>query len=539
MVVRAFVDKRLQGRCPRSFRALVLAVSGKADGEQINLIVKFRLLAIGLPSILALAGCVAGPNYTPPQSATLGLEVSYIAPLPTGGRDRDHISLIAWWRSFGDPQLSDLVQQAIADNLDIAVASSRLLQAREAAIQAGAARLPQLGVSAGVARNGYATGRPATVFPGIGGRSVNATAADSTNLSIAGDASYTVDLFGGITRSVEAASASSDAAAFDVAALRVTIAANTASSYIQGRIAQDRLAIAKDSLANAEDNLEIAQWRVRAGLVSATDVEQARTQRAQQRSALPLLEANIANAASNIALLTGQAPSASATLFAQSLPIPQPQDNIAVGVPTDTLRQRPDVAAAERRLAAVSAQIGVAQARLYPALSLTGNLASNASGLSSVLNQVSFGLAGNLAQTIFDGGRLRSQVRSQKAAAVGALADYRRTVLSGLRDVENALQNLWSADARLTSQREAVEAARSSAIYARSRYRSGLIDFTTLLTIENQLLSARDGYALTAGDRALATVQLYAALGGGFGSANGALPALPMQTATSAETPAP
>ena len=208
-------------------------------------------------------------------------------------------------------------------------------------------------------------------------------------------------------------------------------------------------------------------------------------------------------------------------------------------MPADTLRQRPDVSAAERRLANASAQIGVAQAQLYPALNLSGNLASNASGLGSLFSRVSFGLSGNLAQTLFDGGRLRSQLRSRRAAADGALADYRRTVLSGLRDVETALQNLWSAQTRLTSQREAVDAAQASAIYARSRYQSGLIDFTNLLTIENQLLSARDGYALTAGDRALAAVQLYATLGGGFGTASIAAQPSPAQSTTPAETPAP
>ena len=498
------------------------------------------LLRIGFCLLpLALAGCVAGPNYAPPRPSSLGADGHYVAPLPLLSPISAQPAPAAWWRQFGDPDLSVLVERAVADNLDVAVASSRLLQAREAAIQAGAARVPRLGANAGIARNGYVSGRPVTTFPGAGGNTFTASSADTTNLSISSDASYTVDLFGAIARSVEAARANADAAALDVAALRVTIAADTANTYIQGRIAQDRLAIARDSLANADNNVEIAQWRVRAGLVSATDVEQARAQRAQQRVALPLLETSIANAASNLAVLTGQAPQATAAVFAQPRAIPQPPAGFAVGVPADTLRQRPDVVASERRLAAASAQIGVAQAQLYPTLSLTGNLASNASGLSGVLNQISFGLAGNLAQTIFDGGRLRSQLRSQKAAATGSLADYRRTVLGALRDVETALQNLWSAQARLASQREAVDAAQASAIYARSRYQSGLIDFTTLLTIENQLLSARDGYASTAGDRALAAVQLYAALGGGFAPASSANPADTTAPMTPAETPAP
>jgi len=305
----------------------------------------------------------------------------------------------------------------------------------------------------------------------------------------------------------------------------VSVVSETVRNYVTGRVAQERLSIARDSLGIADDNLEIAGFRVLAGLVSAVDQEQARTQRAQRLATIPPLAAQIAQAANRLGVLTGRAPSALTGVFAEPAPIPTPPSAIAVGVPADTLRQRPDVAAAERRLASASARVGVARAQLYPALRITGSLNSQSTGLGSLLDRVTYGLFGGLTQTLFDGGRLRSQVRAQEAATEGAFADYRRTILSALEDVENALVALDSAELRVAAQAEGLDAAQATAIYARSNYRAGLTDFTTLLTVENNLLNARDWLALARGDRALATVQLYNALGGGFGTTSIATPA--------------
>ncbi len=483
---------------------------------------------IDLLPLFALAGCTLGPNYARPSGATLAVTGDYATPRPPA----DTTDLSTWWKRFNDPLLAQLVERARADNLDVAVAVSRLRQAREALVQSRAARLPVLGASAGVGRNAFVTGAPSTaipivtnpggtgtgggvVTPGIGTRIL--TQSGQTNLSLGGDASYTVDLFGGIARGVEAARNDVAASAFDADAARLTVASETASNYIQGRVAQERLAIARDSLRIADDNLDIAGWRVKAGLVSSIDEEQARTQRAQRLAAIPSLIAGIAQASNRLGVLTGQAPATLKAVFDPARPIPEPPRDIAVGVPADTLRQRPDVLSAEHQLAAASARIGVAEAQLYPALRLTGNIATNAGGFSSVLDTITFGLFGGLTQTLFDGGRLRAQVRVQRAATEGAFAQYRRTILTALEDVENALQALRSAEDRRAAQAIAVRAVEATAIYARSNYRAGLTDFTTLLTIESQLLSARDGLAVAQGDRALASVQLFTALGGGFG----------------------
>ena len=490
-----------------------------------------RVLAVALA--FALAGCTTvSPDYAAPDPAELSVEGDYAAPLPPGVEAGEPGDLTAWWIRFDDPLLTRLVEQAAAGNLDVAVAASRLVQAREALVQANAGRLPAARGSVGLGRSGFLTGAPSgnvpIIIPGGGVGTQRVSAGDQTNIQLGADASYTVDLFGAVRRGIEAASADVDASALDEEAVRVSVAGEVARNYIGGRIAQERLAFARDSLAIARDNEEIAGWRVLAGLVSAVDQEQARAQRAQRLATIPPLEQQIAQAANRLGVLTGQTPATQAGVFTPAAPIPLPPATVVVGLPADTLRRRPDVAAAERRLASASARVGVARAQLYPAFTITGNLNNQATGLGGVLNQITYGLFGGLTQTLFDGGRLRSQVRVQEAAVAGAFADYRRTILGSLEDVENALRALRSAEDRVAAQAEALDAAQATAIYARSNYRAGLSDFTTLLTIENQLLQARDGLALARGDRALAGVQLFTALGGGFGTPS----ALPPGSAT-------
>ena len=478
-------------------------------------------LALSLAA--SLAGCASlAPDPIVTTPSELAVDAGYAAPLPNGIEGGAPADLTDWWTRFDDPVLTQLVEQSVAGNLDLAVAASRLVQAREALVQARTGRLPAVRGSVGLGRSGFLTGAPSAnvpvIIPGGGVGTQTVTAGDQTNIQLGADASYTIDLFGAVRNSIDAASAEFGASALDAEAVRVSVVSEVARNYIGGRVAQERLAIARDSLAIARDNEEIAGFRVLAGLVSAVDEEQARAQRAQRLATIPPLQQQIAQAANRLGVLTGQAPAATDGVFTPDAPIPRPPETVAIGLPADLLRQRPDVAAAERRLAAAGARVGVARAQLYPAFTLSGQLNNQATGLSGVLNQITYGLFGGLTQTLFDGGRLRSQVRQQEAAVDGAFADYRRTILGSLEDVENALRALRSAEERVAAQREALDAAQATAIYARSNYRAGLSDFTTLLTVENQLLTARDGLALARGDQALASVQLFNALGGGSGA---------------------
>jgi NodT family efflux transporter outer membrane factor (OMF) lipoprotein len=329
-------------------------------------------------------------------------------------------------------------------------------------------------------------------------------------------ASWQADVFGANRRSAEAARASTASAMFNLVAVRTSVAGEVATNYIDARLAQARLAIARDTLRTQDDNLDIATWRLQAGLASSLDQEQARAQRAQTAATIPQFETDFTSAVNRIGVLTGQAPGALRAELEVQQPIPVGPDGVAVGIPADTLRQRPDVRAAERDLATATAQIGVAQAQLYPALTLTGNLATQGSHFTSLTDLVTGTLFAGLAQTIFDGGRLRSQVRAARDNADAAFATYKHTVLSGLEDVENGMQALESAKRQQTAYATARDASNNAAILARSQYRTGLTDFVTLTQSEQTLLSARDQFASAQAAQASALVQLYLALGGGW-----------------------
>jgi multidrug efflux system outer membrane protein len=451
-----------------------------------------RRLAAPLCVVL-LAGCTVGPNYRPPEAGTLSVPDTYYQR-SAGTAPAD---LARWWERFDDPLLTRLIDEATAGNLDLAAASARLTQARESLIQARAGLVPTVTGSAGAGRS---------FGPGN----------DRSSFSIGADAAWEADLFGRIRRGIEAARADAEGSYYDREALRVAIAAEVATNYVDARLAQERLAIARDTLSIADDNLQIATWRRQAGLVSSLDVEQARAARAQTAAAIPNIENAFASATYRIAVLTGRAPGALTGELSAAKPIPKGPGDVAVGIPADTLRQRPDIRAAERGLAAATARIGVAEAQLLPDLRLTGNIGTSAFSIGGLFNAITGGIFSSLSQTLFDGGRLRSQVRSQQAATEAALATYHQSVLTSLEDVENALLALRAARERQVQFAIALEAAGNSALLARTQYRSGLTDFQQLLEAERTLLSARDGVASSRGDEALALVQLYRALGGGW-----------------------
>jgi NodT family efflux transporter outer membrane factor (OMF) lipoprotein len=460
---------------------------------------------------LFLAGCTLGPDYRRPESANLGVPSGYAPPItqPSGARRNSSAgdapiasaNLVTWWRQFDDPLLTELIGRATAGNLQIAQSLARLAEAREARVQTDADRLPTLSGSAGAGRN----------FTHGGGLSTG-----TTDLSLGADASWQADIFGGLRRSSEAARADEAAARFDLEGVRTSVAAEVATNYINARLVQARLQIARSTLSTQEENLQIAGWRTQAGLVSSLDVEQARAQQAQTAASIPLLETSYLQAVARLGTLTGQAPGALRAEMVTARPIPHGPDNIAVGIPADTLRRRPDVRGAERQLAAATARVGVAKASLFPALSISGNLDTNAATIGKLGNLLTGGLFAGLTQTIFDAGKRNSRVRSSRAAADLAFANYKQTVLSGLEEVENAVQALEAAKARQAQLAISLEASSNAAIYARSQYRSGLIDFVTLLQSEQALLSARDQLASADADQALALVRLYVALGGGW-----------------------
>ena len=242
---------------------------------------------------------------------------------------------------------------------------------------------------------------------------------------------------------------------------------------------------------------------------------------AQTTASVPQLENSLRATLNRIAVLTGQAPGEATRTLEQAAPLPAAPATIATGIPADTLRQRPDVRSAERALAAATARIGVAKAQLFPSLSISGNVGTSATSFRDLTDIITGGVFARVAQTIFDGGRLASQVRSQRAATDAAFAAYKGSVLTALEDVENGMASLTAARERKTQFGIAYEASNNAAILARSQYQGGLTDFQTLLTAEQSLLSARNSLAGAQSDEIIAVAQLYSALGGGWQNMDG------------------
>lgn len=413
-----------------------------------------------------------------------------------------------YWTLLDDPLLTALVEQAIAENRDLAQSAARLEQARASLVQARAGYLPSLSVSGGANRD------------------IGDLARDGVQFSLGADAAWEMDLFGQISGNVAAAEGELAAQGYSLADLQRLIVGQVAIGTINARSLAEQLAIARSTLAYQDDNLQIARWRNQAGLVSSLDVEQARTQRAQTAATIPLLESSLAATANSISTLVGEAPGRVLAEFSPEEPeeVPTPPALAGFEAPAEVLRRRPDVRAAEASLFASTARIGVARAQLLPLVRLTGSVGTGPVNAGSLFDIITGGLFAGVSQLIFDGGRTAAQVDSAEAAAEASLAAWEQSILNALEDVETAAVDQRTSAQRVAINEEALDAADNSALLARSQYQAGLTDFRTLLTAENQLLSARNQLVSAQADRAIAFVRLTQALGGGWSISDYDLP---------------
>jgi outer membrane protein, multidrug efflux system len=462
-------------------------------------------IRLPLLACLALAGCATvGPDYVLPPTPTPAAWQS-VGPSTVADATNPE-DLTRWWQSLGDPVLDGLIRDALAASPDLASARAKLREARARRDLAGAQRFPTLGAGASATRASTS-------------RSAASGSSAARDLYSAGfDAAWEPDVFGGQARALEAARADLQASTASLAHTQVSVVAEVALNYVELRSAQARLAIARANLASQSETLQLTEWRAQAGLVGSLDVDQARSNREQTRAQIPALETSAAEARHRLAILLGQAPGALAERLAAAAPIPRVPERVAVGIPAQTLAQRPDVAVAERNLAAATARVGVAEAARYPGFQLTGSIGSEALSLGALGGGATLArsLAASVAATLFDAGRLARQVDIQDAQREQALVSYRQAVLTALEDVENALVALANTQHREEALASAETAARSAADLARQRYASGLVDFQTVLDTERSLLTVQDGLASASAERATALVQLYKALGGGW-----------------------
>lgn len=427
-------------------------------------------------------------------------------------------ALSQWWQQLHDPLLSELVERALQASPDLHSAQARLRGSRARIGLAGGALLPSVTASAVASR-------------AKAGRQTGSGAAREL-YSVGFDASWEIDLFGGARRTLEAAGADYQASQAELQDVQVSLAAEVARTYASYRAIESRIAIARSNLEIQSETLQMADWRVQAGLAGALDVEQARSSREQTRSTIPLLDTSLTEAGNRLAVLLGQQPGAlHASLSASASPLDMPS-RLAIGIPADMLRRRPDIRAAERRIAAETARLGSAGAALYPAFQLSGSLGLDALTVSALARSGAAGssLLAALSAPIFNGGRLRQQVRLQDTVRDQALLNYQKILLTALEDVENALVALGNSEQRIAALSIAVDSAGSAALLARHQYSAGLIDFLSVLSTERALLTVEDLLADARSDAIVALIALYKAMGGGWNSAEASTPALPDNT---------
>jgi outer membrane protein, multidrug efflux system len=485
-----------------------------------------RALPLAAGAVFALLvcfGCKVGPDYHAPHvetpesfTSTTTPATNYPSTEPTTRQsviDSQQAPWVDWWTKFDDPQLNSLVSRALGANHELAVARARVQEARAMERITKSGLYPTVDLSAAVLKNrGSAAGFG---FPyGIPGE-------DSNLFQIGFDATYEIDLFGGIRRSIEAAGALADATVNERRAVHVTLLGEVARNYIALRALQRRLDVARANLADQRQTLDVVQRRFKNGLVRNFDLVRATAEVAATESSIPPLQAGIRQAMYGLAVLLGEQPAALEKELTAAAPIPPAPPKVPVGMPSELLRRRPDVMRAERLLAAATAQQGVATAEFFPHLILGGTAGVQSRQFSELFSQhdpsSGFYAAGPAARwTIFDGGRRRANLDVSKARVAAALATYEGTVLAALRDVESSLTAYSHDQARRESLAALTAQNREAVRIAQREYENGLIDLLDLLEVQRNLYASQD--ALAQSDQAVASdlVALYKALGGGW-----------------------
>jgi NodT family efflux transporter outer membrane factor (OMF) lipoprotein len=334
------------------------------------------------------------------------------------------------------------------------------------------------------------------------------------------DAGWELDIFGGVRRSIEAADADMQSSREALRDVLVSLLAETALNYVEVRSAQTQLAVAESNLAIQQETYTLTQLRYQAGLSDDLAVQQARSNLESTRSQIPSLRSGLEAAKNRLAVLTGAPPGTLENELVEPKPIPVPSPEIAVGVPAETLRQRPDIRQAERQLAAQTARIGVATADLYPKFSLSGSIGLEANSFSNLFSEYtrSLSFGPRITWKLFDAGAVRRNIEAQSAVRDQNLYQYESKILSALEEVENALTAYANEQIRRQSLLMATQAATAAADLAQKKYEVGLVDFQVVLDSQRSLLSAQNQLAQSEGTVVKNLITLYKSLGGGWTS---------------------
>jgi HAE1 family hydrophobic/amphiphilic exporter-1/multidrug efflux pump len=435
-----------------------------------------------------LTGCVSvGPDYERPA----------LPEIP--GAQTNAVELAAWWNQFNDPTLTEMVEKAQAHNLDLKSATARLRQAR--------AKL-------GMTRASYGPSLDATGDRTRYSSSDNSYSAyQYTQYDVGFDAVWEIDLFGGNRRSVEAAVADFEAQEMDLADVQVSVAAETAQAYLQLRTYEYRLKVARSNSDAQLETLEIMESRLNAGLANELQVQQARYNYQSTKAGIPTIEAGLESTRNALSVLIGEMPG-KLTLTAQT-GVPQSELKVE-GIPADLLRRRPDVARAERELAAQTARVGASVADLYPKFSLTGSIGLESLKSATLFESDSkrFSLIPGVRWPIFYSGSIRNNIKVQEAVQEQYLAAYESSVLNAVREVRDALTGYEKEHERRDALQLAVAAAKAAEELAKDQYRNGLTDFENVLDAQRSLLGFEEQLAISEGQVGTNAIRLYKALGG-------------------------
>ena len=461
---------------------------------------RFGSLAVAVAAVSAsFAGCAVKRPYValvPPAPA------AWSETAPEVARASD---LSAWWEAFGDPTLTSLVRRATTGNLDVRTALSRIREARASARSAQAPLRPAVDAS-GAAR-----------FSGTGGGAPG-IAATNRSYSLGLDASWELDLFGGLRSSADAAAATAEARAADLQDLLVSLTAEVALDYIDVRALQQRLAIANSNVTLQQQTLDLTRFRQQAGLGTDLEVQQALSNLASTRAQIAAIEGQLAQSLHALAVLLGQPPSALNAELGIAGEIPVAPIAVAVGVPAEALRRRPDIRSAERLFAAEWARTNAARADLYPSFRLAGSIGLESLSLAKLLVPAARAWSANpsVSSRLFNRQQLRENLAIQNERQAQAAVTYETRVLNALQDVEDSLTALATEQGRRDQLTAAAAAAQQAADLSLQLYTAGLRDFRDVLDAQRSLLALQDSLASSGAAVSTDLTRLYKALGGGW-----------------------
>lgn len=459
----------------------------------------FRIALI--PVMVCMVGCATvGPDFQRPRAA-----------LPERWDDNSLAVHVTWWRGFDDPELSSLVERAAASNLDIRIATTRWMQARAARRVTGSGTAPSVDAS-GSYQRARSSENGLLDISGLDGKK---------NFSVwqpGVGASWELDLWGRVRREVESANAGVQASADLRRGVLLVVVAETARDYLQLRGNQAQQSIVRQNLQMARHSQRLTAVRLADGVATRLDAAEASAQVSMIEAQLPALENERVRLVNALGLLLGEPPRALAHELEAVAPLPPIPASVPLGLPSELAERRPDIRAAEARLHAATADLGVAAGAFYPKLTLSANVglqATHADDLGTWASHV-FGVGPAFSVPIFEGGRLKGQLALRDAQQQEAMLDFQRTVLNAWHEVDDAMSDYGSRQARHAKLAETVGQDRVALETANRQYVAGATDFLQVLTVQRDLLAAQQALAASATEVSTSLVALYEALGGGW-----------------------